>query len=218
MRRISLFAIAILVVIFFISQSASAQFPKIKIPKPKPTTTGQAEPTPSGEPQPSHPQPEDREEAKPAGPGRNAGEDQPTIAKDSIVLTTQKGREVGGYEKRGWVPEIEYSVNGPIASGSKLSVEFMLAGKPWVSFDCETNETESGHSWHVRCGGDDIPAGKQVAYAGPVTFAIRLRNELQGTNTTLFNGTAKVVLIPSSDPKIDNREWYVDEDWRIPFG
>ena len=218
MRRIPLFAIAILVVIFFISQSASAQFPKIKIPKPKPTPTGQAEPTPSGEPQPSHPQLEDRETAKPAAPGRNAGEDQPTIAKDSIVLTTQKGREVGGYEKRGWVPEIEYSVNGPIASGSKLSVEFMLAGKPWVSFDCETNETERGHSWHVRCGGDDIPAGKQVAYAGPVAFAIRLRNELQGTNTTLFNGTARVVLIPSSDPKIDNRDWYVDEDWRIPFG
>jgi hypothetical protein len=137
MRRIPLFAIA------------------IKIPKPKPTPTGQAEPTPSGEPQPSHPQLEDRETAKPAAPGRNAGEDQPTIAKDSIVLTTQKGREVGGYEKRGWVPEIEYSVNGPIASGSKLSVEFMLAGKPWVSFDCETNETERGHSWHVRCGGDD---------------------------------------------------------------
>src|SRR5215470_8357808 len=111
MRKIRLFAIAILIGMFFIYQSVSAQFPKIKVPKPKPTPTGQAEPTPSSGTQPSHPQPEDRETAKPVASVRNEGEDQPTIAKDSIVLTTQKGREVGGYEKRGWVPEIEYSVN-----------------------------------------------------------------------------------------------------------
>ena len=217
MRKNSLFAIAILVGMFFISQSALAQFPKIKIPKPKPTPTD-TQPAPGGE-TPSQPKSDDIETKQPASARSPvAGEEQPTIAKDSIVLTTERGRDVGGYEKRGWVPAIEYRVNGPIASGSKLSVEFTLAGKPWVSFDCETNETEKGHSWHVRCGGDEIPAGKQVTYAGPVTFAIHLRNELQGTNATLFNGTAKVVLIPASDPKIDNRDWYVDEDWRIPIG
>src|ERR1051325_11660948 len=103
--------------------TAALRAPRSKIPKPKPTPTGQAEPAPSGTTQPSSTQREDPGTAKPAAPGRNAGDDQPTIAKDSIVLTTQKGREEGGHEKRGWVPEIEYSVNGPIASGSKLSVE-----------------------------------------------------------------------------------------------
>lgn len=218
MKKSSLFAIAILVGMFFISQSAVAQFPKIKIPKPKPTPTEEAQPNPNGETQPSQPKPDIETRKSASTSSAVAGDDQPTIAKDSIVLTTQRGRDVGGYEKPGWVPAIEYRVNGPIASGSKLSVEFTLAGKPWVSFDCETNETEKGRSWHVRCGGDDIPAGKQMTYAGPVAFTIHLRNELQGTNTALFNGTAKVVLIPASDPKIDNRDWYVDEDWRIPIG
>ena len=143
-----------------------------------------------------------------------------TIAKDSVVLITQHGRDVAGFAKPGWVPVIEYRVNGPIESGSQLSVEFTVAGKPWVSFDCQTEQTEKGHWWHVRCGGDSIPGGKQVTYAGPVAFAIRLRNELQGTNSTLFNGKAKVVMVPGykGATKMDDMEWYVDEDWRIPIG
>jgi hypothetical protein len=149
-----------------------------------------------------------------------ARQDQPTIAKDSIVLTTQHGRQEGGFEKVGWVPFIEYRVNGPIESGSRLSVEFTLAGKPWVSFDCATEETPKGRSFETNCGGDSIPSGKQVTYAGPVDFAIRLRNELRGTNTTLFNGKAKVVMVPGykGATKMEDMEWYVDEDWRIPIG
>src|ERR1041385_3612167 len=121
MIRISLFAVAILVGMFFMSQSALAQFPKIKIPKPKPTPED-VQPTPNGETEPSQPKADDVETKKPASVrSTDAGEDQPTIAKDSIVVTTERGRDVGGYEKRGWVPAIEYRVNGPIASGSKLS-------------------------------------------------------------------------------------------------
>jgi hypothetical protein len=102
-----------------------------------------------------------------------------------------------------------------------MSVDFNVAGKPWVSFDCTPqSETEDAHTWSATCGGDSIPGGKQTTYAGPVAFTIHLRNELQGTNVTLFNGTAKVVMVPASKgaTKIDNEEWYVDEDWRIPFG
>lgn len=152
--------------------------------------------------------------------GLAAADDQPTIAKDSVVLTTQRGGEVRGFEKPGWVPVIEYRVNGPIGSGSQLSVDFTLAGKPWVSFDCETKQTEKGHWWHVTCGGNSIPAGKQVTYEGPVAFAIHLRNELQGTHDTLFSGKAKVVMVPAHKgaKNMDEMEWYVDEDWRIPIG
>jgi len=151
----------------------------------------------------------------------NETDGQPRIARDSILITTQRGRDVGGYEARGWVPAIQYRGTGSIASGSRLSVDFAVGGKPWVSFDCNPEkETEDAHSWSATCGGDSIPGGKQVTYAGPVPFTIHLRNELQGTNVTLFNGTAKVVMVPASKgaTKIDNEEWYVDEDWRIPFG
>src|ERR1041384_6964385 len=200
----TLIVTAVLLITFLSVQTTSAQF---KIPKiPKPT---QPKPEPSSAPA----QPASIEPTK----SMNESDGQPRIAKDSILLTTQRGRDVGGYEARGWVPAIQYRGSGSIPSGSRLSVDFTVAGKPWVSFDC-TPETEDGRpGWSAACGGDSIPGGKQVTYAGPVAFTIHLRNELQGTNVTLFNGTAKVALVPASKG-VDNREWYVDEDWRIPFG
>jgi len=208
MSRTLVIAAAALLITVCSVQVTSAQF---KIPKiPKPT----ASPAPAA-PSTASPQP-----AQPTTPQTmNQGDGQPRIAKDSILITTQRGRDVGGYEARGWVPAIEYRGTGSIASGSRLSVDFTAAGKPWVSFDC-TPETENEHSWKTMCGGDSIPGGKQTTYSGPVPFTIHLRNELQGTNVTLFNGTAKVVMVPASPgaTKIDNQEWYVDEDWRIPFG
>src|SRR5947209_12463213 len=126
-----------------------------------------------------------------------AAADGPTIAKDSIRITFQNGNVRGGFEKPGWVPAIEYRVNGPIASGSNLSVEFTLPGKnPWVTFDCRTGETEEGRWWRAECGGESISNEKAVDYTGAVGFTIRLRNELSGTNLTLFTGKAKVGKTP----------------------
>jgi len=159
--------------------------------------------------------------AKSPQPTTQAGAgSQPAIARDSIVLQTTHGRQSGGYEIPGWVPAIEFRVNGPIQSGSRLAVEFTLGGKPWVSFDCATEETPIGKGWKVSCEGDEIPAGKQMTYKGPVDFTIRLRNELQGTNTTLFVGKANVVMGPAfkGATKPEEMEYYVDEDWRIPVG
>ena len=59
---------------------------------------------------------------------------QPAIARDSIVLQTTHGRQSGGYEIPGWVPAIEFRVNGPIQSGSRLAVEFALGGNPRGEF------------------------------------------------------------------------------------
>ncbi|HEY6218264.1 MAG TPA: hypothetical protein VIW74_16465, partial [Pyrinomonadaceae bacterium] len=212
MRRTLIITAALLITVCSV-QITPAQLP-IKIPKiPKPTQPKpEPTPAPSGSTAPT----------QPAAPqAMNASDGQPRIDKNSILITTQRGRDVGGYEARGWVPAIQYRGTGSIASGSRLSVDFTIAGKPWVSFDCTPErETEDAPSWSATCGGDSIPGGKQVTYAGPVAFTIHLRNELQGTNVTLFNGTAKVVMVPASKgaTKIDNEEWYVDEDWRIPFG
>lgn len=202
-----LIVIATLLVTVWSVQITSAQF---RIPKiPKPSQPKPEQPSAPGSTQPT--QPTTTQTA-------NESDGQPRIAKDSILITTQRGRDVGGYEARGWVPAIQYRGTGSIASGSRMSVDFNVAGKPWVSFDCNPErETEDAHTWSATCGGDSIPGGKQTTYAGPVAFTIHLRNELQGTNATLFNGTAKVGLVPASKG-VDNREWYVDEDWRIPFG
>jgi hypothetical protein len=54
-----------------------------------------------------------------------------------------------------------------------------------------------------------------------VSFAIKLRNELQGTNTTLFTGKMKVAKAHSNEvgPKAVNKwVYFVDHDWNLPIG
>src|ERR1051325_7257898 len=111
----------ILLITFLSVQTTPAQLP-IKLPKiPKPT---QPKPDPSSAPA-------NRASTAPAQPTMNASDGQPRIAKDSILLTTQRGRDVAGYEAHGWVPAIQYRGSGSIPRGSRLSVEFTVVGKPW---------------------------------------------------------------------------------------
>lgn len=148
----------------------------------------------------------------------------PTIAKDSIRVRFQTGRVRGGFEKPGWVPALEYRVNGPVASGSTLSAEFTLPGKsPWVSFDCPMEETAAGSSLKLECGGESVSNEKAAEYTGVASFTIKLRNSLAGTNATLFTGKAKVSKTPAPSGGGANyhataSEYYVDDDWRIPIG
>ncbi len=151
-------------------------------------------------------------------------EDAPTIAKDSIRITFTTGRVIGAYEKPGWVPAIAFRVNGPIASGSTLSVEFGLPDKSnWVTFDCPTEETAADASLDVEGGADAVSNKKAVEYTGALNFAIKLRNPLAGTSETLFKGEAKVLKTPTPSGAgahyhATASEYYVQDDWRIPIG
>jgi hypothetical protein len=150
-------------------------------------------------------------------------EDQPTIAKDSVQV---KAFTFGVYRKNydvwSWVPKIDYRVNGPIASGSQLYVEFTLPGSgPWVKFDCKTEETQKGYGFDTECGGRQISEDKGSTYTGPVNFSIRMRNELAGGDQTLFTGKMKVAKVHSNEegPKAANKfVYYVDHDWNLPIG
>jgi hypothetical protein len=126
------------------------------------------------------------------------------------------------YDVWSWVPVMEYRVNGPIPSGGQLYVEYTLpTGGPWVKFDCPTEETLQGRWWRTKCGGRDIPEDKGSTYTGPVSFAIKLRNELAGTDSTLFNGKMKVAKVLSNEhgPKAANKfVYFVDHDWNLPIG
>ncbi len=158
-----------------------------------------------------------------AAPRPALAQDEPTIAKDSIQVTAFTYTE---YKKNAniwsWVPRIKFRVNGPIASGSQLYVEFTLPGRaPWVKFDCETGETQTGYWWETDCGGRDVPEDKSVTYTGLVSFAIRVRNELAETSATLFTGTAKFgkVRSPESGSKSAGHfDYYVDQDWNLAIG
>jgi hypothetical protein len=148
-------------------------------------------------------------------------QDQPTIAKDSIQITAFTVNSYkGNFDVWSWVPAIKFRVNGPIASGSQLHVQFNLPTGSWVQFDCETNNVEKGYWWRTECGGRQIEA-QSSTYTGPVNFTIKLRNELQGTGTTLFSGKMKVGKHKSNEhgPKAANKfVYFVDHDWNLPIG
>ena len=153
-----------------------------------------------------------------------AAQDQPTIQKDSVqveafTLSSYKG----DFKTWSWVPQTKFRVNGPIASGSQIHVEFTVPGTAaWVKFDCKTGEVQKGYWWETECGGrDSIPEDKGITYTGPVSFSIKMRNELMGGDVTLFTGKAKVAKVHSGEagPNFVNHfDYYVDQDWNLPIG
>jgi hypothetical protein len=222
MKRSSLVAFTSLIIALYTLQTVSAQLPRLpKIRKPEPAKT---QPTPAAQPAPA----EETRPAQPAAPAAataqaaTGGEDGPTIVKDSIQLNAFTHNVYrGNYDQWSWVPRIEYRVNGPIPSGSQLYVEYTIPGSAPVQFDCATEEVQRGRWWKTSCGGRDIPEAKSTTYTGPINFAIRMRNELAGTNATLFTGKAKVGKVRSNEqgPKAVNKfVYYVDHDWNLPIG
>jgi len=152
-----------------------------------------------------------------------ANQDQPTIANDSVQVTAFTFNVYRkNYDIWSWVPRMQYRVNGPIESGSQLYVEFTIPGTgPWVKFDCRTENIQQGHWWKTECGGRDIPEDKGSTYTGPVNFVIKMRNELAGSDTTLFTGKTKVKKVHSNEagPKAVNKfVYFVDHDWNLPIG
>src|SRR5207237_5923324 len=106
----------------------------------------------------------------------SAAQDEPTIAKDSVQVTAfTLSSYKGDFKTFSWVPRTQFRVNGPIASGSQLYVEFTVPGTgAWVKFDCKTNEVQKGFWWETECGGrDGIPENKGITYTGPVNFTIK---------------------------------------------
>jgi hypothetical protein len=157
-------------------------------------------------------------------PAAVACQDQPTIAKDSIQVTAWTNNSYrNNYDVWSWVPSIKFRVNGPIASGSQLYVEFTQPGgsAPWVKFDCDTGEIQKGYWWETQCGGRGIPEDKSSTSTGTVNFAIKMRNELASTDSTIFTGKMKVAKTLSNEvgPKAANKfVYYVDHDWNLPIG
>ena len=151
-----------------------------------------------------------------------AAQEQPTIAKDSVQVTAfTLSSYKGDFKTFSWLPRTQFRVNGPIASGSQLYVEFTVPGTgAWVKYDCKTEETQAGRWWQPECGGrDGIPEEKGITYT--VNFTIKMRNELAGGDVTLFNGKMKVAKVHSNETGpnyVNHFVYYVDQDWNLPIG
>ena len=222
MKKISLFTLTVLVLAVFSFQIVSAQFPKIKIPKPsqpQPTPADTAQPTSTTNTQPA--QPESRNPKVAAATG-------PTINKPSIRIWLQSHLEYFRNGQRdedtwSWTPAIDFRVNGPLVAGSQISVEYSLpTNKSWLKFDCKTEDAVAGSWAGVELCGQNPPEEKAVTYSGPVDFKINLKNELEGTSTTLFAGKFKVEKLHVGVvdlPKFKNNfTYYVNYDGDLPIG
>src|SRR5882724_10244885 len=105
-----------------------------------------------------------------------AQDDQPTLGKDSLQITAFTFNVYKkNYDVWSWVPRASFRVNGPIASGSQLYMEFAIPGGAPLKFDCQTGPIQKGYWWKTECGGRDVPEEKGTLYTGPVSFAIKLR-------------------------------------------
>jgi len=208
---------------------ALAQFtiPKIKVPKsPTPVSTQQSQSV-----QPSAPAANSNAAASQASNGNTtvSSATEPTINQPSIQITLRTVRE---YYRNGqrdqetwsWTPHIVYRVNGPIGAGGQLSAEFTLpSGKSWIKVDCSTHETKPGYWWETECGstGGDLDSSGSIE-TGVAAFKIILKNELEGTNKTLFSGRFKVdkfhVGVVDLPKFKNNFSYYVNYDWNLPIG
>ncbi len=154
----------------------------------------------------------------------------PTINKPSIQITLRTHQQYyrGGQRDDStwsWTPRVTFRVNGPIPAGSQLSVEFTLpSNKPWIKFECNTNETKEGYWWETECGVNtaDVKDEQAAIETGLAGFKINLKNELEGTNKTLFSGKFKVEKFHVGVvdlPKFKNNfSYYVSYDWVLPIG
>jgi len=149
----------------------------------------------------------------------------PTLDKTTVIIranTYSQWDSKANTDKYGWVPQLDFKVNGPVPSGSVISFEMTTPdGKPWVSADCETSAVADGEVLKIEACGRDLQKNKMLWTAAVGMFGVKIsiKNELQGINQNFFNGKFKVSKIFYGDVPNDknNYAWYVDYDWALPI-
>ncbi|MDQ2856923.1 MAG: hypothetical protein M3R68_11380 [Acidobacteriota bacterium] len=151
----------------------------------------------------------------------------PTLLKYSVQVTANrllrywKAPDTDNYWS--WMPKVNFLVMGPVIAGTVFTIDFTNPdGSPWYSVECFSESIEAG-----RWGGVGTPAitthiDKRTTLAtGVFGFKIRVKNEVMGTNATLFTGKFKVnkFHVGNNLPQFKNQfEYYVDQDWSLPIG
>jgi hypothetical protein len=148
-------------------------------------------------------------------------DDQPSVQLDSIRIEPRNpGGKIDMSKElaNGWLPTFTFAVNGPVESGSRITIETKYPGKPGsLTIDCGGQEIAAGASVKIdECTTNGETDMKNTTlYNGPVDFTIKVKNELAGKTQTLFTGKFKVVKY--FVPKDNEPQWYIEGDWRYPF-
>lgn len=128
------------------------------------------------------------------------------------------------YNTWSWRPRYFFTVAGPLAGGSQISVSFFKPdGSLWFTQPCETPEIAEGATGNITNPNDggDASLRQTTTTTGNFTFKVNLKNELTSTNKTLFNGKFTVGKFHSGPDVPANKnqfEYYVEHDWLLPIG
>ncbi|MDQ1591111.1 MAG: hypothetical protein QOG71_1738 [Pyrinomonadaceae bacterium] len=234
MKKQMLVVAALLILTCLSPQAASAQLPgglripKVSKPKPSPTPAPTA-PAPTETAQPAAPSNQTRPAAQPqpassapAQPQAAAGSGALAVLKNLVSVTA---RTVTSYKGDGstysWTPVIKFNTSGPMPRGAQYYATVSLPnGSPWVEMDCKW--VDGSQSNYFQCGGPDFPEDKGTTATGVFPFAIKLRNELQGTDQTLFTGKVKIEKAPGDNGTPAERAkksfFFPNMDWALPVG
>jgi hypothetical protein len=167
-----------------------------------------------------------------AVPARARQAAEPSLLKRTINITPRRflvhwknpAASEPVYNTWSWVPVINFAVNGPVPGGSQITVEFDTPdGKPWLTYKMKTPtlEPDFWETVEMEDPRHDAHAKQAITTpAGLFPFRIKIKNALSGTGATLFSGKYKISTY-APDQKIPEykgkREFYVDEDWRLPM-
>src|ERR1700704_6432769 len=165
-----------------------------------------------------------------AGPSNAiAGTNQtgPTLLKSSVIVRANrlkrywKAPDMDDYWS--WLPEMRFTVTGPINTGSAFFVDFTNeTGAPWYTVECETPSIDATRWQTIVTPSITTHIDKRTTLAtGTFGFTIRLKSELSGTNEKVFSGKFKVTKfhIGNNLPAFKNQfEYIVDQDWNLPIG
>ncbi len=168
-----------------------------------------------------------------SGPLLAANAQGPNILKRTVVVTPHRflrwwkvpTAAEPVYDTWSWAPKIRFAINGPVASGSQIYVDFETAdGKLWFSQRMQTPTLEADFWEDVKNAEDmdfdQLEKKAITATTGTFGFKIRLKNALAGADTVLFSGKYKISTY-APDQKIPEyrgkKEFYIDEDWRLPM-
>jgi len=151
----------------------------------------------------------------------------PTLLKSSVIVRANrlkrywKAPDMDDYWS--WMPEMRFTVTGPINTGSAFFVDFTNeAGAPWYTVECETPSIDATRWQTIVTPAITTHIDKRTTLAtGAFGFTIRLKSELSGTNENVFSGKFKVTKfhIGNNLPAFKNQfEYVVDQDWNLPIG
>ncbi|MFN8672653.1 MAG: hypothetical protein U0457_11320 [Candidatus Sericytochromatia bacterium] len=153
---------------------------------------------------------------------------EPKVQKTSIVLSggknlvfwKNKKDKDPQYNTWTWYPRIKFDIRGPISAGSQVYVEFLKPnGSVWKVLDCDTQELQPDYTRNFSTA--DFDEKESIKDTGNFKFNIKIKNELEGTNKTLYSGTYKVTKfhVGNNLPDFKNQfEFVIDQDWHMPIG